>query len=191
MFAYTPRYARIGHAIMHISPLIVTLGLDADTFTLIDTLRTRYFPPDRNIVPAHVSLFHYLPGEEDAFVLRELRSIAADHAPLSLKLASLRRTGRGMAVSVESSTLKTVRGDLARVFSAWLTPQDRQPFQPHVTLMNKSEPYIASLAFQELRDSWSPRESVGESLLLWEYLGGPWSLRARYPFTGESGRVEV
>ena len=47
-------------------PLVVTLALDDDAQARLDALRRTHFPSDRNVVPAHVSLFHALPGEHRA-----------------------------------------------------------------------------------------------------------------------------
>ena len=48
-----------------VEPFLVTLGFDEATFTRLEELRRRYFPPERNVVPAHLSLFHRLPPEEE------------------------------------------------------------------------------------------------------------------------------
>ena len=45
-------------------PLILTLALDGATFAPLDALRRPHFPPERNLVPAHLTLFHALPGAE-------------------------------------------------------------------------------------------------------------------------------
>jgi 2'-5' RNA ligase len=165
------------------NPLLVTLEMDATTFARLDALRNRYFPPERNVVPAHVSLFHQLPRDEEARVREVLASVASEHPPIPLRLTTLKKTGRGMAIAVEAAGLATLHARLAREFAEWLTPQDRQPYRPHVTIMNKAEPYQASLAFQELGASWEPWTGEGQGLFLWEYLGGPWRRIGRYPFT--------
>lgn len=46
-------------------PLIVTLALDEQAQARFDALRSRHFPPDRNVLDAHVTLFHALPGEQE------------------------------------------------------------------------------------------------------------------------------
>ncbi len=170
-------------------PLIVTLGFDPETFRRLDELRRRYFPPERNVVPAHVSLFHALPGDDPDTVIATLADVASANAPLPLRFASLKRLGRGMAISVEASGLLAVHRDLARLFAGGLTAQDRQPFRPHVTIMNKAEPEEARAAFAHLGASWAPWEGVGVGLCLWSYRGGPWELVAEFPFPGDSGRT--
>lgn len=165
------------------APLLVTAELDAESFTRLDGLRRRYFPPERNFLPAHVSLFHHLlPGEHGA-VARALTEAARRPCP-TLRFGRLRRLERGMAVDVEAPELAEAHRELARVFAAWLTPQDRQPFRPHVTLMNKATPAEAEAAFAGLGAGWAGWEGRGEALLLWRYLGGPWALDSRFAFSG-------
>ena len=45
------------------APLILTLELDERSFAFFGAQRRRYFPPERNFIPAHLTLFHALPGE--------------------------------------------------------------------------------------------------------------------------------
>ncbi len=171
-----------------VAPFLVTLGFDEATFTRLEELRRRYFPPERNVVPAHLSLFHKLPPEEEP-TLREALAAAAARTPcIPLTFARLRRLGGGMAVEVEAEGLGSLQASLARSFDAWLTPQDRQPFRPHVTVMNKAPPEEAARAFAELGARWAPWHGQGEALLLWRYLGGPWEEVGRFPLArhGES-----
>jgi 2'-5' RNA ligase len=171
-----------------VAPFLVTLGFDEATFTRLEELRRRYFPPERNVVPAHLSLFHKLPPEEEPTLREILSAMAARTPPLRLTFARLRRLGGGMAVEVEAEGLGSLQASLARSFDAWLTPQDRQPFRPHVTVMNKAPPEEAARAFAELGARWAPWHGQGEALLLWRYLGGPWEEVGRFPLArhGES-----
>ena len=171
------------------APLIVTLGFDPGTFDRLDTLRRRYFPPDRNVVPAHVSLFHALPGEERDAIGSALADLTVGVGPLALRFGTLKRLGRGMAIAVDAPGLAGVHRSLAREFAARLTPQDRQPFRPHVTIMNKADPAEAEAAFAHLGACWEPWSGIGAALLLWTYRGGPWEAVAEFPFAGDSGRT--
>ena len=62
-------------------PLILTLMLDEGTQAWLDALRRAQFPPERNLVPAHVTLFHALPGGELDAVLVALAEECRDAAP--------------------------------------------------------------------------------------------------------------
>ena len=168
------------------APLLVTLGFDPPTFERLDRLRARYFPPDRNIVPAHLSLFHHLPGDSDGEIARVLAEAARGPGPVPLAFPDVKRASRGVMALVEAPGLAAIRSDLARSFARWLTPQDRQPFRPHVTLMNKADRVDADRAFEELRASWEPWAGTGDRLLLWRYLGGPWEAVDAIEFEAEA-----
>ena len=161
-------------------PLVLTLGLDPDTFVALDRLRRAHFPPERNVLPAHLTLFHALPGEREADVRAALAD-AAVCAPLPLTFAGVRSLGRGVAVVVKGAELVALRRHLAAAFGAWLTPQDRQPYRPHVTVQNKAAPDAARRLLEGLSAGWVAFAGRGESLLLWRYLGGPWELAEEFP----------
>ncbi len=95
----------------------------------------------------------------------------------------MRRLGRGVAFDIGSPELVSLRARLATVWADMLTPQDRQTFRPHVTVQNKVQPDRAAALADELTGGFQPWSAVGESLLLWRYLGGPWLLEAELPFT--------
>ena len=69
---------------MEDAPLILTLGFDAASFTHLDAMRRRHFPAERNFIPAHLTLFHHLPGEREQDIAATLRSVARDVAPIPL-----------------------------------------------------------------------------------------------------------
>ena len=162
-------------------PLILTLQLDERLFAALDALRTAHFPAERNLVPAHITLFHALPGAHEPQIADELRELAAGHAPLPLAVPTLRFLGRGVALEVESPQLSALRGELAQRWWDWLSPQDRQRYKPHVTIQNKQRPELARALFDSLSESWQPLSGLGAGLLLWRYLGGPWELAASVP----------
>lgn len=166
------------------APYLVTLGLDPATFDRLDRLRARFFPPDRNVVPAHISLFHHLPGDDGEAIDRTLAAVARSHRPVLLAFPGVKRMARGVLATVEAPGLAAIRSAIARPFDRRLTPQDRQPFHPHVTLMNKAEPAEVAPALDELRATWSPWSGVGDRLLLWRYRGGPWEDVEEYPLSG-------
>ena len=163
---------------------LVTLGLDPATFDRLDALRQQYFPPERNQVPAHISLFHHLPGVEWESIDATLNRIAQTQPPISLRFTGVKPTGRGVLLSVQAAGLITLRGELAGLFARDLTPQDRQPYHPHVMIMNKAERSEADQALREIQASWTSWTGTGDRLILWRYLGGPWDEAANYPFVG-------
>ena len=171
------------------APYLVTLGFDPSTFERLDRLRTRYFPPDRNLVPAHLSLFHQLPGDEGESIDRALFEATRGLPFLDVSFPGLKKTGRGMMATVEAPGLSALHSSLSRTFARWLTPQDRQPFRPHVTIMNKADRLEAEAAFEELRAAWSPWSGIGDRLILWRYLGGPWEEVESYDLTAKTSKA--
>ncbi len=171
-------------------PLLLTLGFDRATFGRLDGLRARYFPPERNQIPAHLSLFHQLPGQEQGAIEDTLARAARSAGPIPLTFTDIKRMGRGLMLPVQATGLAPLRASLARSFAPWLTDQDRQPFHPHVTIMNKAERAEVDSALDHLRGDWQPWTGRGERLLLWRYLGGPWEAVEEYDLTGQTGPIE-
>lgn len=165
------------------SPLIVTLQLDPHSFAALDALRAAHFPPARNFLPAHLTLFHALPGAHEAAIAAELAALAAVTPPPALTFPGVRFMGRGVMAQVASPALVDLRAELASRWREWLTPQDRQPFRPHVTLQNKAPADEARRLHAELAAAWHMPDGHGAGLLLWRYLGGPWERAGAFPFS--------
>ncbi len=177
------------------APLIVTLPLDADTLALADALRRQHFPPTRNHLSAHVTLFHNLPGHHEPEIAALLTATCDPIAPLPLALTTPRFLGRGVAIDVRCDGLLPLRAALAAAWAPWLTPQDRQPFRPHITVQNKVAPELARALFERLRAAWVPRSGHAVGLGLHRYRGGPWEPAGTFPFRGVApflgGRVQA
>ena len=168
------------------APLILTLALDAGTQTYFNALRQQHFPPKINYLAAHLTLFHHLPGTELAAVRAQLAAIGGTLRPLPLQVTGLRSLGRGVAFTIENDALRTLHRQLQTTFAAYLTPQDQQRLQPHVTIQNKVEPAAARQLLADLQAHFVPFEAVGTGLHLWAYRNGPWESVAEFPF-GEAG----
>lgn len=170
--------------IQALPPLILTLKLDPASFDYFDGLRRQHFPPERNFIPAHVSLFHALPGDEESAIRETLSAVCADTPAMPLNFDQVRFLGKGVAIAANSPELAQLHSRLAVRWQAWLTPQDRQPFRPHVTIQNKVTAEAARALYERLTTSWQPFIALGEGLLLWRYDNGPWSLRHTVSFSG-------
>jgi hypothetical protein len=64
-------------------PLILTLKMDERSQERFDRLRERHFPPERNYLNAHLTLFHKLPGAQEAEITAELREVCREQDPLT------------------------------------------------------------------------------------------------------------
>ena len=166
------------------APLILTLALDDAAFERLNGLRQAHFPPERNFLSAHLTLFHHLPGAEIAAVVRAVEGACGATAPFPLVFTTPKSIGRGVAFFTESGPLASLRRRLAEGFTPWLTPQDRQGFRPHVTVQNKATPEASKALLTELNATFAPINAEGRGLLLWRYMGGPWEAAGAFPFKG-------
>ena len=155
------------------APLIVTLLLDAGSQARFDELRRLHFPPERNVLAAHVTLFHALPGEQLPAVLHDLER-AAGRDPFPVAVPAVRSLGRGTAYVLAAPELDALRAELAAGWRQWLTPQDAQRFAAHVTVQNKVPPERARALHAALTAAPLPPPATATGLGLWRYLGGPW-----------------
>ncbi len=167
---------------VNLPPLIVTLKLDDESFEFFDELRRLYFPPERNFLSAHLTLFHHLPGEELKTVKSDLTNFCRAFDSFSLRFDEWRMLGRGVAVKVESPQLHALHRYLSNAWNDWLTAQDRQKFQPHITVQNKVAPAKAKRLYENLSDRWQPRTGKATGLRLWHYLGGEWKSEKDFLF---------
>lgn len=164
------------------APLILTLRLDEASAGYFDGLRQRHFPPERNHLKAHVTVFHKLPGEERAQLQRDLEEVAKGASGFAVAVAGLRSLGRGVAFRLEAPEAQRLRGELARRWQPWLGPQDSQGWTPHVTVQNKVTGDAARRLLEELQAGFAPFEAQAEGFDLWAYRGGPWEFLAGFPF---------
>lgn len=166
------------------APLIITLSLDEPAFAFFNALRQAHFPPHRNYLQAHLTLFHHLPAGEPSLI-DTLRRTAAGHTAFPLAVTGVAFTGNGVAYKVESGQLLQLHRSLQEAWSAWLTAQDRQRLRPHVTVQNKVPPEQARALFEQLSEAFTPFTALATGLEVWVYRGGPWEAMATYPFTGK------
>jgi hypothetical protein len=146
-------------------------------------LRRAHYPPERNRVPAHLTLFRQLPPSVRDEVGRRLATYAATPAPAAV-VAGILDLGGGTALRVESEGLEDIRYDLALALRGLLTPQDMSPWRPHVTVQNKVEPKAAKALQAQLRAGFERRPLAIRGLALWRYLGGPWEPVKQFTFRG-------
>jgi hypothetical protein len=150
---------------------------------VLDGLRQRHFSPERNQVPAHLTLFHQLPPMIEGELGGRLAQIGRGAAPRA-ELVDILDLGCGTALRVESPKLGVIRDDLREAFHGLLTQQDAGGWRPHVTIQNKAARQAAVALQAELRATFQPRPLKLRGLASWRYLGGPWEPVGEYPFRG-------
>ncbi|HMG47472.1 MAG TPA: 2'-5' RNA ligase family protein [Allosphingosinicella sp.] len=163
------------------TPIIVTATFgDGDNGWLQDLRRTHY-PPERNRVPAHLTLFRQLPPSLEGELATRLARAAAAPPPRAA-IAGIIDLGEGTALRVESEELEAIRAELAEAFHGVLMPQDQAPWRAHITIQNKVLPREARALQQQLRATFEPRPLAIRALAAWRYLGGPWEPVRTWPF---------
>lgn len=164
------------------APIIVTALFGRRDQALFDVLRREHYPPDRNVLAAHLTLFHHLPPSVEDELKRRLSAVTRGRRAPAAKAAALMSLGRGVAVKIDSPGLAAIRHELCAAFSGLLTPQDAGGWRPHVTIQNKVQPALAKLLLGALSKDFRPREIEIAGLAAWWYRGGPWEPLSRHMF---------
>ncbi len=166
-----------------LQPLIVTATFGAADHGWLEGLRRAHFPPERNQVPVHLTLFHHLMPSLDRELRDRLGALSAAPPPRA-SITGVMDLGQGTAFRVDSEELEDIRTELALAFRGMLTPQDQAPWRPHVTVQNKVLRRDAIALQKELQPGDFPRPLTIHGLASWHYLGGPWEPVRTYPFRG-------
>lgn len=165
------------------APIIVSALMGAADFAWADGLRRAHFPPDRNVLSAHITLFHHLPPSALAEVSARIKALCRGPAPVA-RLSEVMLLGQGVAFRIDSSQLSAMRDEMADAFTGLLTPQDQARPRLHVTVQNKVKPAEAKALAEALRADFQPRPFVIAGLAAWHYRGGPWELAMKASFRG-------
>jgi hypothetical protein len=164
------------------APIIVTALFGAEDAAWLTGLRRQHFPPERNHLDAHLTMFHHiapsLASELKRRLVAETRGIEPPHA----RIGGVMSLGRGTAFRVECPELEAIRARIADAFRGMLMPQDQAGWRPHVTIQNKVEPAAAKALKAELDAGFSPRPLGIAGLAAWWYRGGPWEPLSRHMF---------
>jgi len=164
------------------APIIVTALFGHEDQAWFDRQRQAYFPPERNVLAAHCTMFHHLTPELGAELKQRLNAaVRGQSAPIA-RIGGLMSLGRGVAYRIESPDLDAIRAELADAFAPMLTPQDRGGWRPHVTVQNKVEPAEAKALLAKLSAGFLSRPVKIAGLASWWYRGGPWEAFSRHMF---------
>jgi 2'-5' RNA ligase len=167
------------------SALIVTAEIAQRDSSWLEHLRRSHYPPERNQVPVHLTLFHALPPSSETEVRTRLASLAKEGPPRAT-IEGLMDLGGGVAYRIVSPDLDRVRERLADELHGLLGAQDSGGWRPHVTIQNKVAPKVARALLASLERDFAQRPLAISGLGLHRYLGGPWEKPAIYPFRGVS-----
>jgi hypothetical protein len=162
-------------------PLIITAGIAAGDFSWIEGLRQAHYPPERNQVASHLTIFHALAPSAETEVRSRLARIVRRQAPKA-SIEGLMDLGGGVALRVVSRDLDRIRDELAIDLFGLLGAQDRGGWRPHITIQNKVSPKLARSLKQSLESTFRPKPLRISGLVLNRYLDGPWEQIGSYKF---------
>ncbi len=166
------------------APYIVTAELPRDVHAWADGLRKAHFPPERNHLEAHVTLFHAFAPSLFAELKPLLADLAARHGPIPARITGLMNLGRGTALRIDSPGMAMLREEIADRFHGALTAQDSQPLRLHITIQNKVSVEAARALQTALAGERIERDFAFAGLGLHLYQWGPWEAVKRHPFRG-------
>ena len=165
--------------------MILTLGFDSRSFARLAAERERHFPPARNFIQVHVTLFQQLADHAHLRLLADLAAEASTVPVLTFEATGIVDFGGGAAIEVACPSARELQTRLRRRWSDILTPGDDRPRQLHVTVQNKVYRDTARKTQAALRAGFTPWQGLFDRLLLWHYRGGPWEPAKTFPLTGE------
>lgn len=168
-------------------PLIIEALIGPADFALLDRLRRTHYPPERNQLRAHLTLFHGLAPSAAAEAGRLLGRLAAEPPPAAM-LAGPLSLGTGTALRIVSQPLELLRERIADHFHGALSSQDAAGWQPHVTIQNKVSATEASKLRRRLDEEYWPRPLAITGLALNRYDAGQWRRISAHPFRGRPPR---
>lgn len=163
--------------------LIVTAELAAPDFAWLDGLRRQHFPPERNQLRAHLTMFHAVPPSGEAELRQILRTLAEARAPRAW-ISGVMNLGGGVALRVASEELDAMRAEIAERLHGLLTAQDSAGWSAHVTIQNKVAPKVSRALIETLGSTYNARPISISGLGLNRYLGGPWESLRTFAFRG-------
>lgn len=169
-------------------PFILTATIPEPFRGWAEGLRRAHFPPERNFLHAHVTLFHaFAPSLRDelaAFLPR----VVAEFAPPQGRVTGLLDFGKGTAIRLEAPQLLGLRRLVADRFHGSLTDQDLHEPRLHITVQNKVTKEAARSLQAELGpqlDPWIERGTFTfPGLELHLYQNGTWEHVKSFAFRG-------
>jgi len=169
------------------APFIVTAELPPDILSWADGLRRAHFPPERNWLEAHVTLFHAFAPSLREELRTVLRSHAAAHPPQEATVTGLMNLGRGTALAIRSPGMVAIREAIADHFHGALTAQDQHAVRLHITVQNKVTTEAARALQAELAATLTERRFRFTGLGLHLYRNPHWERVGTFAFRGQKG----
>lgn len=169
-------------------PFILCAVLPPDLQGWAEGLRRAHYPPARNHLHAHVTLFHaFAPS-----LLEELQALlprlTAEFSAPQGAVKGVMDLGTGTAIALDAPQLLRLRALIADHFHGSLTAQDVHEPRPHITIQNKVTKQESRALQSSLAAQIAPWITKGRfvfpAIELHRYRGGPWERVKGFAFRG-------
>jgi hypothetical protein len=164
-------------------PLLIVAELPQDVFAWADALRRAHYPPERNRMGAHVTLFHGLPPSAEPAVTALLSELAREPAPHAV-ITGLMDLDPGTAFAVDSPAMAALHGDMAERLHGLIQQRDARPLRLHITIQAKVAPGEARALQARLAPGFAARRFRFHGLGLYGWTGEAWVRRRVFAFRG-------
>ncbi len=164
-------------------PLLITAELPGDVLAWADGLRRAHYPPEKNRLRAHVTLFHALPPSAEGEIRRLLAELAKA-APPEAGITGIWDLGQGTAFDIASDGIVAFHAQMVERFHGLLGWQDDRKLRLHITVQNKVSREAAKALQAELAAAFEPWTFRFRGFGLYAWDEGLWQPIADYPFRG-------
>lgn len=165
-----------------VDPFIVCLKMDRLSFERLSAWRKLYFPPERNFLDAHLTLYHRLPFPAHEIIRDALRNLTMRRESFVLTFEQIVHHQLFLGIKLATPEVVQLKKELDRDLTLWLAPQDRQTIVPHVTVSNNGQLEAVDRAKEELEKTFVPWQGRAEGLQLFRYRRGPWEWLEDFSF---------
>ncbi len=163
-------------------PIIITAMMGSEDQSFFNKLRSEFFPPERNYLDAHITLFHHLPPAHWPEIKRYIVGLTREYDAPYAQVDRLLNLGRGTAFHIDSPELMALRSMIAENFASLLIAQDQSKPRLHITIENKVKAEIAKQSFEALSAQFEPFALSIIGLSAFYYMEGPWEKIGQWRF---------
>jgi hypothetical protein len=164
-------------------PLLIVAELPADVFAWADALRRAHYPPERNRLGAHVTLFHGLPPSAAGEAVGLLGEMCR-RPPPEARVSGLMDLGGGTAFAIESPAMVALHAEMAERLHGVIQQKDARPLRLHITIQNKVAREQARALQAALGNAPDGPGFRFRGLGLYGWTGRLWQRTRVFPFRG-------
>ena len=165
---------------------IVALRTDSKHHTALNNLRKCYFPQSLNKVPAHVCLFHALPGSQLPRIRGDIGDVVRKSTPSFIRTLPPRSFANehGVALPVDAPIALKIFEVLKSKWRLFLSKQDHS-FRAHYTVANQLDEAACLRVLEEVQKTFTRSEGQVIGLTMARYEKGFWKNPELFMFPNE------